>query len=96
MSLTITPAGKAESKPGFRTDLQGLRALAVLLVMVYHIWFSRVSGGVDIFLMLSAFFLTASVSKRISRGERPRVLEPMGPPGFPGSGRRPPWWCSRW
>ncbi|WP_461636084.1 acyltransferase family protein [Glutamicibacter soli] len=74
MSLTITPAGKAESKPGFRTDLQGLRALAVLLVMVYHIWFSRVSGGVDIFLMLSAFFLTASVSKRISRGERPRVL----------------------
>ena len=74
MSLTITPARKAESKPGFRTDLQGLRALAVLLVMVYHIWFSRVSGGVDIFLMLSAFFLTASVAKRASRGERPQVL----------------------
>ncbi len=74
MSLTFTPAKKSEPKPGFRSDLQGLRALAVLLVMVYHIWFSRVSGGVDIFLMLSAFFLTASLAKRIGRGERPQIL----------------------
>jgi len=58
----------------FRVDLQGLRALAVLLVMCYHIWFSKVSGGVDIFLMLSAFFLTSSTARRISRGERPPLI----------------------
>ncbi len=74
VSTTIATPTKTEKKAGFRSDLQGLRALAVLLVMVYHVWFSRVSGGVDIFLMLSAFFLTASTAKRISRGERPKVL----------------------
>ncbi|WP_313812770.1 acyltransferase family protein [Glutamicibacter sp.] len=74
MTTTIAPPQQTEKKSGFRSDLQGLRALAVLLVMIYHIWFSRVSGGVDIFLMLSAFFLTASTAKRISRGQRPKVL----------------------
>ena len=41
-----------------RQDIQGLRFVAVLLVVVYHVWLDRVSGGVDIFLALSAFFLT--------------------------------------
>lgn len=74
MTKTLAPHMETEKKSGFRSDLQGLRALAVLLVMVYHIWFSRVSGGVDIFLMLSAFFLTASTAKRISAGKNPKVL----------------------
>ncbi|MGO3639323.1 MAG: acyltransferase family protein, partial [Glutamicibacter arilaitensis] len=55
--------------------MQGLRALAVLLVMCYHIWFSKVSGGVDIFLMLSAFFLTSSTARRIARGQRPPLVD---------------------
>ena len=61
-------------KSAFRTDLQGLRALAVLLVMSYHIWFNKVSGGVDIFLMLSAFFMTASMARQISAGRWPNPL----------------------
>lgn len=64
----------AAARSGFRPDLQGLRALAVLLVMSYHIWFSKVSGGVDIFLMLSAFFLTGSMARQFSSGRWPNPL----------------------
>lgn len=45
-----------------------MRALAILLVVVYHVWVGRVSGGVDVFLMISAFFLTASFARRIDAG----------------------------
>ena len=51
----------------FRRDIEGLRALAVLLVVTYHVWLGRVSGGVDVFLFLSAFFLTGGLVRRIER-----------------------------
>src|ERR1700677_1670428 len=41
---------------GYRHDLDGLRGVAIALVAVFHIWFGRVSGGVDVFLVLSGFF----------------------------------------
>ncbi|MEG2424216.1 acyltransferase family protein [Glutamicibacter sp.] len=75
VSHTLDQSRTSTQRAGFRVDLQGLRALAVLLVMCYHIWFSRVSGGVDIFLMLSAFFLTSSTARRIARGQRPPLLD---------------------
>lgn len=31
----------------FRPEIEGLRTVAALLVAMYHIWFNRVSGGVD-------------------------------------------------
>ena len=40
---------------GFRPEIQGLRAFAVLLVVIYHVWVGKVSGGVDVFLFISAF-----------------------------------------
>lgn len=44
-------------KSGFyRHDLDGLRGVAIVMVAVFHIWFGRVSGGVDVFLALSGFF----------------------------------------
>ena len=61
------PAGTTPVS-GFRPELQGLRALAVVLVMVYHVWFGRVSGGVDVFLMLSAFFLTGAFVRKVETG----------------------------
>lgn len=59
-----------ESASPYRADIDGLRALAILLVVVYHVWFGRVSGGVDVFLMISAFFLTASFARRLDAGRR--------------------------
>jgi peptidoglycan/LPS O-acetylase OafA/YrhL len=60
----------------YRHDLDGLRGVAIVMVAVFHIWFGRVSGGVDVFLALSGFFfggrllraaLTPGVSLRPGR-----------------------------
>ena len=53
---------------GHRPEIDGLRAVAVLLVAVYHIWFGRVSGGVDVFLLLTGFLITGSLVRASERG----------------------------
>jgi peptidoglycan/LPS O-acetylase OafA/YrhL len=67
------PASASTSLSARRTDIDGLRALAILLVVVYHVWLGRVSGGVDVFLMVSAFFLTGSFVGRMQEA-RPLQL----------------------
>lgn len=52
----------------FRPEIHGLRGTAVLLVVLYHVWFDRVSGGVDVFLFISAFFLTGTFLRRMESG----------------------------
>ncbi|KTS60985.1 hypothetical protein NS206_10895 [Microbacterium testaceum] len=54
-----------EGRWAYRPDIDGLRAVAILLVVTYHVWIGRVSGGVDVFLMLSAFFLTRGFVRRM-------------------------------
>ena len=61
-------AGNKGRKPTFRPEVQGLRALAVLMVVTYHVWLGRVSGGVDIFLLISAFLLTLSFVPKVESG----------------------------
>ncbi|MGP5727129.1 acyltransferase family protein [Arthrobacter rhombi] len=63
---TATPA---PSKPHYRPEVQGLRAFAVLMVVTYHVWLGRVSGGVDVFLLISAFLLTSSFAHKVSAGK---------------------------
>ncbi len=60
--LSPAPGGKPT---GFRPEIQGLRGLGILLVVAYHLWTSgRVSGGVDVFLFISAFLMTGSFVRK--------------------------------
>ncbi|MEV6561578.1 acyltransferase family protein [Nocardia sp. NPDC051756] len=59
----VTPPDQSAST-SYRADLDGLRGLAIALVVVFHVWFGRVSGGVDVFLVLSGFFFTGLLVRR--------------------------------
>ncbi|QYB00073.1 acyltransferase (plasmid) [Rhodococcus sp. USK10] len=66
---------KRREKPraGFRPDLQGMRAVAVLAVLFDHLfgWPSGGFVGVDIFFVLSGFFITGLLLRE--RGETGRL-----------------------
>lgn len=53
----------------FRPEIEGLRAVAALLVAIYHIFLGRVSGGVDIFFTVAGFLITLTLLRQVgSRG----------------------------
>ncbi|WP_394938874.1 acyltransferase family protein [Psychromicrobium sp. YIM B11713] len=66
----LTGAVSKNQNRTFRPEIEGLRFFAVLLIVVYHIWLGRVSGGVDIFLLVSSFLMTMQFTRRIERAER--------------------------
>ncbi len=70
---TAPPAGTAAPAHRFRPEVQGLRTVAVLLVAVYHVWIGGVSGGVDVFLFISAFLMTLSFVRRLEAGKGPQL-----------------------
>jgi peptidoglycan/LPS O-acetylase OafA/YrhL len=54
---------------GFRPDIQGLRAIAVLLVLVFHLWPKAVQGGyvgVDVFFVISGYLITGQLFRELS------------------------------
>ena len=64
------PIGVGHS-PGYRADIDGLRAVAVLAVVFYHYGIGRLPGGfvgVDIFFVISGFLITGIVQKEIAQG----------------------------
>ncbi|MFP7761581.1 acyltransferase family protein [Marisediminicola sp. LYQ85] len=57
----------------FQPHIQGLRAIAVLLVVVYHFWPGRLSGGyigVDIFFVISGYLITGQLARELHRSGR--------------------------
>jgi peptidoglycan/LPS O-acetylase OafA/YrhL len=60
------------SSLAYRPDIDGLRAIAVLLVVVFH--FNLIPGGksgflgVDVFFVISGFLITAIISTQIEQG----------------------------
>lgn len=51
----------------YRYDLDGLRGIAIALVVIYHVFVGRVSGGVDVFLLLSGYFFLGSQLRYASK-----------------------------
>jgi len=55
---------------GFRPDVEGLRAIAVGLVLIYHGGVTFVSGGyigVDVFFVISGFLITGLLIRELER-----------------------------
>ena len=64
----------ATTEPDWRPDIQGMRALAVLLVIAYHADLPVIGGfiGVDVFFVISGFVITSLLVRRQVAGqERP-------------------------
>ncbi|WP_227394331.1 acyltransferase family protein [Jeotgalibacillus aurantiacus] len=51
----------------FRPEIEGVRAVAALLVAVYHIWLGSVSGGVDVFFIVSGYLITTTLLVRLEK-----------------------------
>lgn len=56
-----------------RDDLVGLSGVAILMVVVCHLWFGRAPGGLDVLLVLSGYFLGGRVLRSIGTAS-PTVL----------------------
>jgi peptidoglycan/LPS O-acetylase OafA/YrhL len=56
---------------GYRPDIDGLRGLAIALVVVFHVFVGRVSSGVDVFLLIGGIFFFGS---QIRNAVNPRGL----------------------
>lgn len=68
-SLSATVASPAPLP--FRGDIEGLRGIAVLAVLLYHFRYEFAAGGfvgVDIFFVISGFLITSILIRRHQRG----------------------------
>lgn len=67
------PARTTQPSGGFRDDIQGMRALAVLGILVYHLGLSPYRGGfvtLDVFFVLSGFLITTLLLREVDRTGR--------------------------
>lgn len=65
--------GSAESRLAFRTDIEGLRALAIVMVVAAHAGVPWLKGGfigVDMFFVLSGFLITGLLVHEHQRSRR--------------------------
>ncbi len=66
------PAAARPARGGFRPDIQGLRAIAVTLVVVTHLWGWPTGGfvGVDVFFVISGYLITGLLLRELERTGR--------------------------
>ncbi|GAB3456628.1 acyltransferase family protein [Actinophytocola sediminis] len=67
------PAGQ---RTGFRADIQALRAVAVLAVVLNHLWPEWLTGGyvgVDVFFVISGFLISSHLNREITGTGRVRL-----------------------
>ncbi len=67
-ALAPRPPERHIRKPPFRPDIEGLRAVAVVAVVLYHAGIAGVSGGyigVDVFFVISGFLITGLLWREV-------------------------------
>lgn len=62
----------------FRPEIQGLRAVAALLVAIYHIWMGRISGAVDVFFVVSGYLVIGTLLRQVERSGRVQFMRFYG------------------
>jgi peptidoglycan/LPS O-acetylase OafA/YrhL len=66
---------------GFRPDIQGMRALAVGMVVIYHLYPSLLTGGfagVDVFFVISGFLITGHLLREYHKTGKVALLDFWG------------------
>jgi peptidoglycan/LPS O-acetylase OafA/YrhL len=66
-----TPAGADAAHAKYRPDIDGLRAVAVIPVVFFHLNVGLASGGfvgVDIFFVISGYLITSLISAEMTQG----------------------------
>jgi peptidoglycan/LPS O-acetylase OafA/YrhL len=74
-------AGGKQKERGFRPDIQGMRALAVGMVVIYHLYPSLLPGGfagVDVFFVISGFLITGHLLREYHKTGRIALLDFWG------------------
>src|SRR5687767_11628268 len=59
----------AEERSAFRPDIEGLRGVAIVLVVLFHAGVRGLAGGfvgVDVFFVLSGFFITRLLDRELA------------------------------
>lgn len=64
-----------QTKTRHRRDIQGLRAILMIQVLLFHAWSVGSPIGVDAFIMISAYLMTSSSVRRAEAGNMPSILE---------------------
>ena len=81
--MPLTEAARAEDRRGstrprhWRPDIEGLRALAVVMVIAAHIRFHSAEGGfvgVDVFFAISGFLITSLLLREVERTGRVSLI----------------------
>lgn len=71
------PGRTPTAHAGHRTDIQAMRALAVGLVLVYHLWPAHLPGGfvgVDVFFVISGYLITGNIVREVRATSRVRLV----------------------
>ncbi len=90
LPLIMTPARENEPdntvhshqqkffRPGYRTDIEGLRAVAIILVVGHHAgvpWLTGGYVGVDVFFVISGYLITGLLLQEIASNGRVGLLD---------------------